>query len=363
MNSRRKVVAGIIGGAAVVAGGAFLRSALNRNLDGWSVGDTANGARPQAGGGMNYRTFGKSGVRVSEVGFGAWGIGGAAYGTVDRAESLAALARAEELGCNFVDTALVYGDSELVLGEFLKGRRDKWLIATKYSNQPGGLEATLDKQLVRLGVSHVDLYQTHWVPRRNDWSVYEDLYRVRKSGKARLVGVSLYSIADIDFVLRETDIDVFQVAFSLLDPDPFLAKLDLIRSSGVGVIVRSSLKEGFLTGKYRRDATFPDPNDQRHGWSAQQIAATVDAAENFRFLEEDVGSMTVGAACYPLCFDATSTVILGTTSVKHADVNFGIVPGKRLSQASLQRIQALQRRMGLFNWRGRIKDRLFTLFR
>ncbi len=363
MVSRRTVLAGVIGSAAAVAGGTLVRSALNRNMDGWNVGSSSGSAPKQTDGGMNYRTFGKSGIRVSEVGFGAWGIGGTAYGAVDRAESLNALARAEELGCNFVDTALVYGDSELVLGEFLKGRRDKWLVATKYSNQPGGLEATLDRQLTRLGVDHIDLYQTHWAPSKKDWSVYEDLYRVKKSGKARLVGVSLYSVADIDFVLRETDIDVFQVPFSLLDPDPFLAKLDLIRSSGVGVIVRSSLKEGFLTGKYRRDATFPDPNDQRHSWSAEKIAATVDAAENFRFLEQDVGSMAVGAACYPLCFDETSTVILGTKSVKYAEVNFGIVPSKRLSQASLQRAQDLQRRMGLFNWRGRIKDRLFTLLR
>ena len=82
---------------------------------------------------MKLRDFGSTGIKVSEVGFGAWAIGGQAYGRVDRSESLSALARAEELGCNFVDTARVYGDSELVLGEFLRGRRSRWVVASKFS--------------------------------------------------------------------------------------------------------------------------------------------------------------------------------------------------------------------------------------
>ena len=85
---------------------------------------------------MRYRTLGGTDMAVSEIGFGAWGIGGNAYGGADRQESLRTLARAEELGCNFVDTAGVYGDSEAVLGEFLRGRRDKWLISTKFSAVP-----------------------------------------------------------------------------------------------------------------------------------------------------------------------------------------------------------------------------------
>jgi aryl-alcohol dehydrogenase-like predicted oxidoreductase len=146
------------------------------------------------------------------------------------------------------------------------------------------------------------------------------------------------------------------VAFSLLDPDPFLAKLKIIREKEVGVLVRSSLKEGFLTGKYARDAKFPDPNDQRHKWSPEQIAATVDAAEQFRFIEKDVGSMLVGAACYPLGFSETSTVIMGTKSVKHAETNFLEVPAARLMQETLLRVQETQRRMNLYDRRGRLLD-------
>lgn len=354
---RRAVLGGLIAGSAVVVAGGALRAASNRNMSAWMVESPGTAGRQQPGGGMKYRALGASGVSVSEVGFGAWGIGGA-YGSVDRAESLRALARAEEFGCNFVDTAMVYGDSELVLGEFLAGRRSKWLVATKFSGQPEGLEATLDKQLVRMGIDAVDLYQIHWAPSRSEQALYEALYRVRKAGKARLIGISLYSIADINDVLKQGRIDVIQLPFSLLDPDPFLAKLDLIRRTGVGVIIRSSLKEGFLTGKYRRDAVFPDPDDQRHGWTPEQIAATVDSAERFRFIEAEAGSMAVGAACYPLCFAETSTVVLGTKSVAQADSNFGMVSGSRLSAESLRRIQSLQREMGLYDRKGRIRDAL-----
>jgi len=353
--NRRMVLGGLVLGSAALAGGAFVRASVYRNSSSWTLTATEPDAAPSARPGMQYRTFGKTGMLLSEVGFGALQIG-QSYGTVHRSESLSALARAEELGCNLIDTGGRYGDSELVIGQFLNGRRSKWHVATKYSGQPEGLEATIEQQLVRLGVDAIDFYQIHWAPSRGENELYEALYRVKKAGKARFVGVSLYSVSDIDFVLKETDIDGFQVAFSLLDPDPYLAKLDLIRKKGLGVLIRSSLKRGFLAGKFKRDATFPDPNDQRHAWSRERIEAAVDAAEQFRFLEKDVGSMAVGAACYPLCFRETTSVLLGTKSERQADTNFGVVPGTRLSEASLERIQQLQRSMGLFQRKDRMID-------
>ena len=94
-------------------------------------------------GAMPYRLLGRTGLKVSEVGFGGSGIGGAAYGAIDRRESLRTLARAEELGCNLADTSAIYGDSEIVLGSFLRGRRSRWILSTKYSYQPAGMTATL----------------------------------------------------------------------------------------------------------------------------------------------------------------------------------------------------------------------------
>lgn len=298
-------------------------------------------------GNMPYRAFGSTGLQVSEVGFGTWGIGGTAYGEVDRQESLRALEIAEELGCNFLDTARVYGDAELVLGEFLKGRRDRWIVSTKYSKQPGGMTATLEEQLRRLNTDYVDFYMTHWVPRDDEQAVYDELYALRKAGKARFVGVSLYSYPDVDYVLDHQYIDGLMVPFSLLDPDPYLARRERLRRSGKAIIVRSSLKEGFLAGNYGPDATFPDPRDQRHQWSREQIKTTVERVERLRFLTEEAGSMVRAALAYPLSFPEVSTVVVGAKTVRHAQSNFGEIPGARLSPGSLERIQALQEELDL----------------
>jgi aryl-alcohol dehydrogenase-like predicted oxidoreductase len=164
--------------------------------------------------------------------------------------------------------------------------------------------------------------------------------------------VSLYSAEDLDFVLARPEIDAFQVAFSLLDPDPFMARVRAIHAAGKAVIVRSALREGFLTGKFKRDQVFTDPTDQRHKLTAGQVASTVDQVERFRFLEKEAGSMVVAAARYPLSFADVSTVILGTKSVRQADSNFGQVPGGTLSPASMQQLRDLQLELGLGSrWR------------
>jgi aryl-alcohol dehydrogenase-like predicted oxidoreductase len=296
---------------------------------------------------MRSRAFGSTGLQVSEVGFGSWAIGGQSYGSVERQESLRALARAEELGCNFVDTAAVYGASEDVLGEFLESRRSRWIVATKYSGQPEGMIATIEQQLKRLRIDVIDFYQVHWMPRGKDEVLLEQLEQAKAAGKIRFVGVSLYSAKDIDAALENPLLDGFQVAFNLLEPDPFMARREAIRRHGKAVIVRSALREGFLTGKFRRDATFPDPNDQRHKLTRQQIEQTVDNVEQFRFLEAEAGSMVAAAARYPLSFPEVSTVIMGTKSVAQAGSNFGQVPGGTLSNESLRRIELLQIELGL----------------
>jgi myo-inositol catabolism protein IolS len=310
-----------------------------------------------AGVAMRSRKFGSTDLSISEVGFGSWAIGGASYGAVDKAESLRALARAEELGCNFIDTAAVYGESEAVIGEFLAGRRSRWVVATKYSGQKEGMTALVEAQLQRLRTDVIDLYQLHWMPSANEEALFDELARLKQAGKIRHTGVSLYSAKDIDRMLKRDDIDGFQVAFNLLEPDPFLSRVASVRGSGKGVIIRSALREGFLTGKFKRDAKFPDPSDQRHQWSAEQIATTVDRVERFRFLEQETGSMVVAAARYPLSFPEVSTVIMGTKSVSQAESNFGTVPGKELSAESLARVRTLQVELGLGDRWERLKRR------
>lgn len=296
---------------------------------------------------MQYRTFGNTDMQLSEVAFGAWAIGGTSFGYVDKRDSLAALARAEHLGCNFVDTAAVYGDSETILGEFLQGRRDQWLVATKFSGDKRGMTAVVDEQLQRLKTDYIDFYQIHWAPGKKDHYLYDALNTLKQAGKVRYVGVSLYNVSDIDYVLRHTTIDGFQVAFSLLDPHPLLPRINQVRKRNLGVIVRSSLHNGFLTGKYNSASTFADENDQRHKWPPDKIEATAKMAEQFRFLERQYGSMAVAAARYPLSFQEVTTVVMSTKNATQADMNFGEVPGGTLSASDLSEIRETQKRLGL----------------
>jgi aryl-alcohol dehydrogenase-like predicted oxidoreductase len=347
--TRRMLVSGSL---ASIAGGAV---AWNN----WPVSASPGGAfdesvMGQTVGAMPHRKFGRTGLEVSEVGFGSWATGGQSYGAVDHADSLRALARAQELGCNFIDTAMNYGDAELVIGEFLQGRRDKWVVATKYSGQEGGLEATLDRQLIRLRTDYVDFYQIHWVPKDNDRHLYDELASVKRAGKARFIGVSLYNANDIDYVIDHTQLDGVQLPFSLLDPVPFLARARRLRDSGLAVVARSSLKEGFLTGKYSRDSKFSDPHDRRSGMTRSDIERTVANVDAMRFLEQEQGSILLAAARYPLSFSEISTVIMGTKNLSQANGNFGDVPGRRLSDPSLRRVAELQDELGLWSFRDRL---------
>ena len=342
--NRRSMLMGAVGLVGAVATAAWWQAHRSAAAIGNAFLPTKSAV---AGAGMTFREFGSTGLKVSEVGFGSWAIGGQAYGAVDKQNSLQALARAEELGCNFVDTAAVYGESERVLGEFIAGRRSRWIIASKYSGQAEGMTATLERQLRDLRTDVIDFYQIHWVPRGNEESLFDELEKLKRAGKVRFSGVSLYTAKDIDSVLARPQIDGFQVAFNLLEPDPFISRLSTIRTHNKAVIVRSALREGFLTGKFKRDAVFTDAADQRHTWSREQIAQTVDRVERFRFLEAEAGSMVAAAARYPLSFPEVSTVILGTKNASQAASNFGQVPGGRLSAASLERIRELQIEMGL----------------
>ena len=352
MNKNRRFLLAALLAAPLVPAGWFWRNAERRNLSGWTSQQL-----PAASGPMRYRELGKSGIKVSEVSFGGLQIARQAGTDAGRAETMRALATSEELGCNFIDTSSVYGDSELLIGEFMPGRRDRWLISTKYSGQHGGLEATLENQLRRLRTDAVDIYMIHWAPSpESDHELYEALYRVQKAGKTRLVGVSLGNIGDIRTVLSQTDIDVFMVPFNYLSPDPFVAGLDIIRDKQPAVLVRTSLIDGLLTGKFDRDHRFSDQNDHRHSWDPEIVAETVDKMQNFRFLEDVAESLTLAATRYPLAWPEVSTVVVGTRTFTQAEENFSQISDGRLTPETLQQIQKLQRSLDLFDRRGRLKD-------
>lgn len=295
---------------------------------------------------LAQRPLGRTGLHVSERGFGAWAIGGSSYGPVSRADALDALACAEDHGCNFVDTAAVYGESEARLGEFLSGRRERWIVASKFSGQPEGLAAVVDSQLTRLRTDRLDVYQLHWAPRGVEEQLYDALARLRDTGKIRFIGVSLRSGGDLEHVLSRGLVDVVQLPVSLLDPEPLTSHAALVRQRGVGVIARSALRGGFLTGKYDGRARFTSAEDQRATWKAEDVRRLAEQAEAFAFLGEGAVERLAGAIGYALSFETVSTVILGCKNREQARQNFG-TPHVALSDETLKQVTKAQRRLPL----------------
>jgi myo-inositol catabolism protein IolS len=297
---------------------------------------------------MKYRTFGDTDLIISEYGFGGWGIGGQSYGPVEKAEALRALSTAQEYGCNFIDTAQVYGDSELIIGELLKHNRDNWNLSTKYSGQKDGLTRTLEKQLKVLNTDYVDFYQIHWMPPLNA-PLFRELEKIKIGGKARYVGVSLYNQKDIKFAVGNNLIDGFQVACNLLEPDPYVQNIDLIKKYNKGILIRSSLKSGLLSGKYNINTHFNRSHDLRAKISSDELEKIFSQIERFKFLSKNNESLLHAAARYPLSFKETSCVLLGTKNAAQAKVNFHDIPEAQLCDADLKEIEILQKQLGLFN--------------
>lgn len=223
---------------------------------------------------MQFRQLGSSGLSVSELALGSWLTYGAGVG---RDQALACVARAFELGINFVDTANIYGRgaAEEFLGEALAGRkRDSYVLATKLffpmtATDRGLSRAQIEKQLnaslKRLRTDHVDLYQCHrYDPETPLEETMRALTDAVKSGKVRFIGFSEWPADKIAAALAMAGVTKFvssQPRYNLLWPAPEREVFPLCAKYGIGQIVFSPLAQGVLTGKYRPGA--PPPQDSR----------------------------------------------------------------------------------------------------
>lgn len=207
---------------------------------------------------MEYRELGRTGIRVSAVGIGTWQWGSGEWGW-DKGYGLedlrAAVDAAEELGVNFVDTAEVYGRgrSEEIIGELLRGRREKFVLATKVGPHRltrDGIIKACESSLRRLGVSSVELCQIHWpnplVPMRTYMSAMEHLLR---SGRIEAIGVSNFALRDLVRARRNlsaADVASNQVRYNLVDRGPERDLLPYMEREGITLIAYSPLAQGIL---------------------------------------------------------------------------------------------------------------------
>jgi len=287
---------------------------------------------------VRYRPLGRSGLSVSAIGFGAWGIGGnkdgaVAYGPTDEAQSLDALSAAYDAGINFYDTADLYGngESERLIGRAFFGRRDKVVIASKVGMldpagkqdfTPARIEKALDASLARLQTDYIDLYQLHSPPLDPfPKEALTVLDKAKAKGKIRGIGISLKGPGEGDKALLLYPFSAVQVNFNLLDQRVLdLGLAERCAEKGAGIIGRTPLCFGFLTTKYSADEKF-DASDHRSRWKREQRQVWASATELFEKYRKKGETAAQFAIRFCLSFDAVSTVIPGMLTREHVAEN------------------------------------------
>lgn len=309
---------------------------------------------------MKYRSLGKTGLEVSEIGFGAWAIGGNkhgnSYGPTNDKESLKTIRKAVELGCNFFDTADVYGHghSEKLIGEALEGEREDIIIATKvggdFYNVGAGANFTRDyirfaieKSLKRLRTDYIDIYQLHNPNRQliSNGDMFETLKELKKEGKIRFYGISIFDPAEGLEAMKAGNVDAIQVIYNIFDQAPVPGLFPSAKERGVGIIAREPLANSFLTGKYDFKSKFP-AGDIRASFPDSHKRIMIKAVEKLNFLIEDKEiTLPQAALKFVLANNAVSTVIPGTKTEYQAKENLKAGDGEGLTHEELSKIKEL----------------------
>ncbi|MGW3562398.1 aldo/keto reductase [Streptomyces sp. NPDC000941] len=305
---------------------------------------------------MHYRELGRSELTVSEIGYGAWGIGESNWVGATEDESVRALHRAIDLGVNFIDTARGYGESERIVGQVVReraGTGDDVLVATKVPPKnrvwpaPDGLDPaetfpgahireSVETSLRVSGLDHFDVLQFHvwsdeWVG-RGDW--LETIAELKREGKIRLFGVSINDHEPDNALALVTSgaVDSVQVIYNIFDQSPAEALLPACAEHGVGVIVRVALDEGGLTGRITAGATFPE-GDFRNRYFRGDRPAQVE--QRVSAIVADLGitpdEMAETALRFVLSSPAVSTVIPGMRTVRNVERNTALSDGRPLT--------------------------------
>jgi aryl-alcohol dehydrogenase-like predicted oxidoreductase len=313
---------------------------------------------------MRYRKLGRTGIEVSEIGYGAWGIGGAQWGGADDDESLQALHRAIDLGLNFIDTALAYGEgrSERLVGRVVRERDESVHVATKVPPRnriwpaepgaplddvfpPGYVRDCAEQSLRNLGMETVDLLQLHvW---NDDWVdsavLRDEVARLRSDGKIRHFGISIndHEPSNALQLVRSGAVDTVQVIYNVFDQSPEDELLPACREHDVGVIARVPLDEGGLTGRIDADTKFEGDDFRAHYFRGDRKRevherATAIASE----LGIEAGRLAEAALRFILSEPAVATVIPGMRSVRNVERNIAASDAGPLSPDEREPLRA-----------------------
>jgi len=292
---------------------------------------------------MKYKTFGRTGWRVSDIGYGMWGMGSWSGSNDD--ESLAALQRAVDLGCNFFDTAFAYGNgrSENLLGNLVRNNSNKklytatkvppknmqWPTLPEYSLDecypPDHIEEFVHKSLENAGLESFDLVQLHtwnddWAD-ENGWS--NKLADLKSQGLIGAAGISINRWEPWNGVkaVRSGKIDSVQVIYNIFDQNPEDKLFPACEEMNVAVIARVPFDEGTLTGTMTKETTFPENDWRSHYFAPENLIPSVERADALKPLVPDGSTLPEMALRFILSNPAVSTIIPGMRKVKNVEAN------------------------------------------
>jgi aryl-alcohol dehydrogenase-like predicted oxidoreductase len=313
---------------------------------------------------MNLRRLGRTGLEVSEVGYGAWGIGQSMWIGAEDEESLRALERAIDLGLNFIDTALAYGDghSEQLVGRTVRGRSETVYVATKIPPKnmrwpasadshaddafPGEhIRSCTETSLRNLGLDAIDVQQFHvwhdnWLE-QGDW--LETVEALKQEGKIRHWGVSINDHAPETALglVRSGHADTVQVIYNVFDQSPEDELFPAVREHDVGVLARVPFDEGGLTGSITPETEFPEGDFRARYFKGDRKR---EVAERVQAIVDDLGiapdAVAETALRYILSSDAVSTVIPGMRSIRNVERNCAAGDGRGLPPAQVDQLHA-----------------------
>ena len=318
---------------------------------------------------VERRKLGDSDLTITPIGFGAWAIGGGdwrfGWGAQDDAESIDAIRKAVDLGINWIDTAAVYGfgHSEEIVCEALDGMRERPYIFTKCGLVPSGddprapvenisaasIKRECEASLRRLNVDAIDLYQIHWPTDDigdidEAWTAMSELQR---AGHVRYIGVSNFTVAELERALAIAPVTSLQPPYSLVKPDVGEDILPFCRVHGIGTIVYSPMGAGLLTGAMSRERAQALPDNDWRSKSPEfhepNLSRNLELVDLLTAIGNRHGrSAGEVAIAWTLHHPAVTGAIVGARSAQQVDGNINALTF-RLSDDEYTEIETLRR--------------------
>ncbi|MFA9455684.1 aldo/keto reductase [Halalkalibacter sp. AB-rgal2] len=314
---------------------------------------------------MKYKQLGSTDLKISELSFGTWAIGGA-WGQSDDQEAIQGLHRAIDLGVNFFDTADVYGDghSEELIAKATKGKENDIYIATKFCRSgdihdintysPEQVRAYCEASLKRLERERIDLFQVHCPPFEiiKEGSVFQVLDELQQEGKIRYYGVSVETVEEGLYCMENySNVRALQVIFNVLRQKPLEQLLPKAIEKQIGILARVPLASGLLTGKFSKDSSFSS-DDHRHfnrdgtafnvgeTFSGLPFEKGVELSEKVNWMKEGRGSLTQAALRWILDQEGITCAIPGFKTVKQIEDNLKAINVSPFTKQEIEKLSS-----------------------